>query len=1369
MPIPITKYHADWLSLIEISGPFISMPILSEVFPQGLEDVPAELARSLRADFEFWQESSDDVAVHSAWVKLVLESLLGYVGAGLAPALLSGQAIPAGLKAEFPEHEETLRPDFVLVEPRVVNSEQSSVGASTLLSAERKPKLLIQVFPPTQDLGKAVSGSRWAASVGTRMMELLHATEVRLGLVTNGEQWMLVDAPRGETTGFTTWYASLWFDERSTLNAFQSLLGVRRFFGVAEDETLENLLARSADHQQEITDQLGLQVRHAVEILIQAVDKTEQNARGKAELIPPDKLYEAALTVMMRLVFLLSAEEQKLLPIDDDQYSNYYAVSTLREQLQTLASQHGEEVLERRFDAWSRLLAVFRAVHGGIRHQELNLPAYGGSLFDPDRFPFLEGRGKGEERGKKKEIPLAIDNRTVLHLLDALQLLRVDGEMRRLSFRALDVEQIGHVYEGLLDHKAVRSVEVMLGLGGAKRLEPETALSKLEQERVKGEASFVAWLKDETQKSPAALKNALGVDIQKDALKFSRLRSACGNDDALLGRILPFAGLIRMDDFGNPAVILPGSVYVTAGTSRRATGSHYTPRSLTEPIVQHTLEPLVYAGVAEGLPREEWKLRSAEELLDLKICDMAMGSAGFLVQVVRYLAERLVESWQVEKLAGSNVQTFKPENVSMTDEDLLNYARRLIAERCIYGVDKNPLAVEIAKLSLWLVTLAKEKPFTFLDHALKCGDSLVGTSAEDFLRWANRKKTAAMSLDQEVLREELDKARGLRKQLESFVALDVRDAERKSALLVEADAAMEHVKRGADLLAGVKLLGLNAQDAEDLQLRMVDPFLAGLLDGVIDADKHPDPASALSAAKKERVFHWEFEFPEVFELGGFSAFVGNPPFLGGRNMTMQYGEIYTTAMRSFYRSANGGSDLCAYFFLRVYELLQKNGNFGLIATNTIAQGDTRVAGLEAIVKQKATIYGAIPSQSWPGVAAVYVTIVYIAKGDFNGNIFLGKNSVKHISPLLDESQSLGNPLRLSVNAGKSFQGSVLRGIGFVLEPSEAISLLNKDIKNKDVLFPYINGQDLNSRADQSPSRWVINFFDWPLDKVKRYEDCYKIVLERVKPQRENQPNKAAREFWWQYNHRGEGLYSAIAPLKRVLLIAQTSKSLAFAFVSKEMIFSQTIVALAIESNSMFSVLQSGIHTAWTVTYASWLKSDARYMPTDCFETFPFPENLEGLEQIGETYHEHRRQIMQSRQEGLTSTYNRFHNPEEGAGDIVRLRELHVEMDRAVAAAYGWTVDGGRKTEDDGSDGQRSTVNGQPLELGHGFHETAQGIRFTVSESARREILSRLLKLNHERYEEEQKIQNSELGNQNLGKKSKKVKKSRSADGQMGLL
>src|SRR5205807_1210383 len=139
-----------------------------------------------------------------------------------------------------------------------------------------------------------------------------------------------------------------------------------------------------------------------------------------------------------------------------------------------------------------------------------------------------------------------------------------------------------------------------------------------------------------------------------------------------------------------------------------------------------------------------------------------------------------------------------------------------------------------------------------------------------------------------------------------------------------------------------------------------------------------------------------------------------------------------------------------------------------------------------------------------------------------------------------------------------------------------------------------------------------------------------------------------------------------------------------------------------------------LHYHWAWHYCSTMRTDINYSPSDCFETFPFPEMHIGLTDIGEAYHEHRRQIMLTRQEGLTKTYNRFHNPDETSADIQKLRQLHVEMDHAVAAAYGWT----------------------DLDLGHGFHQTRQGLRYTISEVARREVLARLLKLNHERYAEE---------------------------------
>ena len=186
----------------------------------------------------------------------------------------------------------------------------------------------------------------------------------------------------------------------------------------------------------------------------------------------------------------------------------------------------------------------------------------------------------------------------------------------------------------------------------------------------------------------------------------------------------------------------------------------------------------------------------------------------------------------------------------------------------------------------------------------------------------------------------------------------------------------------------------------------------------------------------------------------------------------------------------------------------------------------------------------------------------------------------------------------------------------------------------------------------------------------------------------------------------------------MLAIAAVSRTVAFSFVHTENTITHNVIVFPFDHSYQFAVLQSGLHYHWAWRYSSTLKQDLNYSPTDVFETFPFPdpapEERDALDRIGEAYHEHRRQVMLARQEGLTATYNRFHDREETAEDIARLRELHMEMDRAVAAAYGW----------------------QDLDLGHGFHETAQGVRFTISEPARREVLARLLELNHERYAEE---------------------------------
>ncbi len=1349
----IARHHAEWLSLIEISGPFLSMPVLLDIFPQGLDTHDPNLSRVLRMAYDEWADNQSgahpDPAIHTQWLRFVLSSVLEMPREVLA----DGPALPAGLSAHIADENETLRPDIAILTP-----------------GERKPRLLIKLYPAGQDLEKAVTGQRWPASPATRMMELLRSTGVRLGLVTNGERWMLVDAPPNETTGFASWYAALWLEEPITLRAFRSLLRVQRFFGVPANETLEAMLAASANNQQEVTNQLGYQVRQAVEVLVQSLDRMDKD-RNRTLLgnLGESELYEAALTVMMRLVFLMSAEERDMLLLSEPLYDQNYAISTLQATLREQADQHGEEVLERRHDAWSRLLAVFRVVYGGVEHQDLRLPAYGGHLFDPDRYPFLEGRVAGTSWRTHGAEPLSINNRTVLHLLEALQFLQVKvqgggpAERRRLSFRALDVEQIGHVYEGLLDHTAKRAPAPSIGLFGSREHETEVELAELETLAAKNETSLLDIVVEKTGRSRNAIKNVLTNSPMPKRFSRDSLLAACDNDQALFERVLSFAGLLRTDTFGNPVVITAGSVYVTQGNDRRSTGTHYTPRSLTEPIVQHTLDPLVYIGPAEGKPQEEWQLRAAAEILKLKVCDMAMGSGAFLVQVCRYLSTKLVEAWELAEQHLPGKPKITPEGLPSTgapDEMLLPndpnerlaIAMRIVCERCIYGVDKNPVAVEMAKLSLWLITLSKNHPFTFLDHALRCGDSLLGVNLRQLTSWsmdAGRKGASARQMVwiEPLIKDALDTALKLRRQISTMPENDVRDIEAKARLLAESEEAMELVKLGADLLIATTLCDSKRQAILQDTMHVEYTVLvtayeearkqkfseAGKDDGRAAFKKLREEVDEL--LKGRRPFHWPLEFPEVFAVGleeerGFAAIVSNPPFQGAGKIMLSLGIEYRAFLVKYIAlSKRGSADLCTYFFLRAGQLVCEGGLCGLLATNTIAQGDTREVGLDQMLATKWTIIRAISSRRWPGTASLEVALVWMRSGDWFGSLLLNERPTMVITSYLTAERSTkGNPYNLIANKGRAFKGHNVQGIGFVLKAEEAHSLLTRDPHNSDVLFPYLNGEDLNTRSDQSPSRWVINFCDWPLERAESYLECIRIVQERVKPERDQNNRQARREQWWRFGDYAKGLESTIMGMNRVLVRAQVSHTHAPVFLKPGIVFSNMVVILALESDNEFSIVQSLIHEVWVNEYSSSLKKDQRYTPSDCFETFPFPTNMDGLDDLGKRYYELRQSIMLVRQEGLTKTYNCFHDPHETAGDIMQLRALHKEMDEAVAQAYGW---------DD-------------LVLEHGFHETKQGLRYTISEEARREILSRLLQLNHERYAEEIKMGLHEKGGKSKG-------------------
>lgn len=1321
--------HDEWLALIEISGPFLAVPILKEIFPQGLEELDGLKRKRLRQAYEEWREAleTDDPQfseLHAAWIDEVLSRGLELDEDGKGDVLKHADWCTANLSASLPEHGVTLSPDLAVVDEQRAN----------------KPLMLIYTYTQEVDLNATLRRNGWAATPAERMVQLCRAIGCRIGLVTNGERWMFVDAPVGAVTTFASWYARIWGQEPITLQAFVHLLGIRRFF-VDESEQLPALLDRSLKFQDEVTNALGEQVRRAVEVLIQALDKADQDRdRELLRDVKEPVLYEAALTVMMRLVFLLSAEERGLLLLGDERYEANYALSTLRMQLR----KESEEILERRWDAWSRLLAIFRAVFGGIEHENLRLPALGGSLFDPDRFPFLEGRAKGSSWSTDTAKPLPIDNRTVLLLLEAIQ----QFQGRTLSYRALDVEQIGYVYEGLLERTVKRTAEVTLELDGTKSAKsPWVKLADLESARLDGADRLAELLRERSGSSASRMRNDLAKPVD-DTLD-DRLLAACHGNTALRDRIKPYARLVRTDPWGYPLVYPAGAFVVTTGSDRRETGTHYTPKSLTEAIVTETLTPIAYVGPAEDRSREQWVLKSPAELLDLKICDPAMGSGAFLVQACRWLADRLVEAWSQTE-AGNKTVSVDGEVLDAPDtkeplprdiEARTVIARRLIAERCLYGVDLNPLAVELAKLSIWLVTLAKGRPFGFLDHNLRCGDSLLGIHRLDQLTELSMTPTGKgqQRLFGQNIKRAVHEAIESRQRLRAMPIRDIRDVEEMARLDADARQKLEVPERIADAFIGEVF----ASGGNGVALNSAIASLAIRAGRAVDEE----PGEILELVKRARFtlsvdlpvgkdfrrpFHWPLEFPEILaqEGKGFDVIVGNPPFMGGTMISGRLGKRYLNFLRDFYTGhiENGGrGDFCAYFFLRGGALLISGGTLGLIGTKTLGEGDTKKIGLSELCSNSYSIYRADTDIPWPGAANVNVSLVWVRKGEWNGPHTLNGRDVTHISPSLVSGEAARfDPKPLITNTGLACEGIRTIGMGFVIEQEEANRLISIWPEYKEVVLPFVDGRDINSTPTQAPGRWCICFFDWPEEKARRYTECWRIIEERVKPERQRtkpdgsfQLRAPMPQKYWQFGDARMSFRRRAKDLARILVVVQTSKYVTASFQPNDRVFSQSLVMIASDDYGLFASINSSIHSAWISSTCSNMGATQRYIVSDGFNTYPFPIYSDELIRLGEAFDIARRSALSKYSIGLTDIYNELHNPSCNLNLIVRLRELQVKIDTALMKSYDWS----------------------DIDLGHDFHELPNlsendRIRFTISEPTRIEVLRRLSELNRKRYEEE---------------------------------
>ena len=1265
--------HGEWLSLIDVSGPFLAEPVLKQVFPQGLEQTEPLTRKHVRQAYDEWREvvDSDDpqsAAIHDAWIDLVLKKALELDEDDEGDVLKPESALPDSLSVLFPEHDVTLRPDFAVVDAHNDN----------------QPLMFVAVYAPDTELSAPVKGGKWAASPAERMVELCRALNVRLGLVTNGERWMLVDGPIGGVTSFASWYARLWTQEPITLQAFVNLLGIRRFF-VDDSERLPALLDESLKLQDEVTDALGEQVRRAVEVLVQALDRADvdRNRELLAGVEPPE-LYEAALTVLMRIVFLLSAEERGLLLLDDEKYQEYYAVSTLRMQLRA----ESEEILERRQDAWSRLLAIFRAVFGGIEHKALKLPALGGSLFDPDRFPFLEGRARRTSWNDHPAAPLPIDNRTVLLLLDAVQLF----EGRTLSYRALDIEQIGYVYEGLLERTVVRADEVTLDLDATKNAKtPWVTLGELETAAAKGGDAVRALLQDRTGSSASRVKNDLAKQV--DAVAAERLLTACHADQDLQNRIKPYLNFLRMDRWGYPLVYPEGTFMVTAGADRRETGTHYTPKSLTEAIVKETLAPLVYVGPAEGRPREDWTLKSPSELLDLKVCDPAMGSGAFLVQVCRWLSERLVEAWSEVEAAGAAItgegevvdEIGGLEPLRADVEDRVLTARRLIAERCLYGVDMNPLAVELAKLSIWLITLAKGRPFGFLDHNLRYGDSLLGIHDLDQLLYldmapakGSSKKLFAAKIDVAV-----ERALELRAELRARPIRDIRDVEFMASLDARARRELEVPHLIADAFIGEVLT--NGADADTIALSIeAGASLQGDA-SKIDVLKHRacDTLGNEQSTTRSmrRPLHWPLDFPEVFdrENPGFDAIAGNPPFLGNRLWKSMIHELMQWQAQMILGRSPGKIDLSVVFHRRATDLLRQGGVYGLLATTNIAEGSSIPIGLGQISKQGSFIF-AIKTFKWPGKASVTASVVGFFKGEFKGAKTSDGIDCERIGPRLEPEIADGwepVPVPASIFCFEGVHNG--KGLASVLERGNP--WLERLLAEPNSLIrPYISGNDITNHALHDVDRWALDIMDRSLDEIKEgWPIAYEFLIEVVKPTRTKEALKSYKglyERWWQFwNHRAD-LVRRLRKHRECIVFSKITKHPICMISDTEWIYTNKVLLIGCERKDAFAICLSSFFTEWVVARQGakfGVGATLSLSIREAFETFPLPDHVlsdEGISAARE-FGETARAWCLAANKGLTDFANALGDANCTDSEFEHARTLLNAIDQFVAGAFGF--------------------------------------------------------------------------------------------------
>jgi hypothetical protein len=1281
-----------------------------------------------------------------------------------------------------------------------------------------------------ESLDKRPENKQLRVSPHAMVQEYLNYSEHLYGMVTNGRQLRLLrDASRITRLSYVEFNVEKMMEE-DLYSDFVILYRVlhasrmpKKIDGGAES-IIEKYHQEGLEAGSTIRSKLGDAVKEAIKSLANGFINHPNNTVLREAVasgnFSADEYYRHQLRIIYRLLFLFVIEERNLVYADNKSpeakrfnqiYFNYYSLLRLRK----LAKKLLPPEASRHYDLWQGLISTFSLFEKKEIGEKLGIMALQGDLFG---YHAISGNGYDLHQ-------CYLSNAVLLNIIKSLSYFENEnGVLIAVNYGGLDVEEFGSVYEGLLELKLeVKKIEGSDQYSCSFDTSNERGKSgshytpeELVQPLIKHSLEYL--IEDRVDSGQWLVvsneKNYLKIAPYESFKKLSGINSLAeinglGKNDLLFYKVLSERRDIWID-FANKKSSSEYSGQHSGGTSKEHNGGISSISRNNQRLFSgvrdfnDTLKELglsddraIRNAVAElrrnnqaferinqcikeitthyPLSTTHLKLSKQpiiDQLLSLKIADVACGSGHILLSAARRLSLEIARVQTEEE---------QPNPVA------IRKAMKDVVRNCIYGVDKNPLAVELCKIALWLEAYNPGEPLNFLDHHIKCGDAIVGLAHrselengiadEAFKTLPGDDKDIAKTWRDKNVKERKEraaKALQLKAEFEKSTENSVQEAmtEYKSFSQLP-ETTPEEIERKAKaykkFIDGKGFTFLKAMADTQCAQFFIPKTEANKDYLMTDADyrlilsgykgwQDRKVAKATAVAHEQRFFHWFIEFPEVFSEGGFDCVLGNPPYLGAKKIRGLYGDSFLNYLHSNYNT-KAQTDLIANFVLRNFSLIRYSGFVSLITTNTINDGDTRENGIEALLNAGGLLNFAQKSILWPGVANLYVSLFAISRNRFDVPKFIGVKKVDFINSFFENEELKSAQSALLSNKGLLFKGDDFSCDGFIINENQAIELIDGNKENRQVILPLINGQDLNEIPDEKYYRCIICFHDWSEEKSRQYNLPFKIVEDLVKPERSklqpiNSWNISAKNNWWLFGAYRKTMHERLSENDFCFASSVVSKYLSFKKYPSNYIFSNAVYVFIPKNKFSFACLHSTIHYEWARKYSSKLKTDLRYTATDVFETFPFPQNLnphqeQDLETIGEAYHEHRRQLMLGMQFGLTKTYNLFHSNaitaqavnekdkqvaalqkhlgktpntisfNEAIQGILKLRELHVQMDEVVLDAYGWN----------------------DIALRHDFYEVDylpenDRIRFTIHPDARKEVLKRLLELNHKIHEEE---------------------------------